>query len=237
MKKVVLNDGLEVIGLDAFVDCKSLESIEFPSTVRRIGESAFYDCSSLKKIVLNEGLKKVEDCVFKGCISLESIKFPSTIRYIGANAFDHSDPVHNRSDLKEVVFNDGLLRIGEGAFKGCKSLLQVVVPSSVNYLGERAFYESAKLRKVVFNEVNTIDNEAFGSCTDLKEVLFKEGLQGVGKASFSRCTSLERISFPSSLEKVGEKAFKDCKNLKEVTFSNGIISRGSGRMHFVIVSH
>jgi len=125
-----------------------------------------------------------------------------------------------------------LLRIGDEAFKGCKSLLQVVVPSSVNYLGERAFCECAKLRKVVLNEVNTIDNEAFSRCKDLKEVLFNEGLQGVGKASFSRCTSLERISFPSSLEKVGEKAFKDCKNLKEVTFSNGCNVKRVGKNAF-----
>ena len=199
--------------------------------MRRIGESAFYGCSNLKKIVLNEGLRKVEDSVFSGCISLESIKFPSTIRYIGANAFDHSSPVHNRSDLKEIVFNDGLLRIGDEAFKGCKSLLQVVVPSSVNYLGERAFYECKKLRKVVFNEVNMIDNEAFSRCKDLKEVLFKEGLQRVGKASFSGCT-LVTISFPSSLEKVGEKAFKDCKNLKEVTFSNGCNLKMVGKNAF-----
>jgi len=231
LKKVELNDGLEVIGSDAFVNCKSLKSIEFPSTVRRIGESAFYDCSSLKKIVLNEGLRKVEDGVFRGCISLESIKFPSTIRYIGAHAFDHLSPVR-RSDLKEVVFNDGLLRIEERAFNECRSLLQVEVPSSVKYLGERAFYGCKKLRKVVLNEVNTIDNEAFSDCRDLKEVLFKEGLQGVGKASFSWCTSLERISFPSSLEKVGEKVFKDCKNLKEVTFSNGCNLKRVGKNAF-----
>ena len=229
--KVELNDGLEVIHPGAFVDCKSLKSIEFPSTVRRIGENAFYDCSSLKKIVLNEGLKKVEDCVFKGCISLESIKFPSTIRYIGAHAFDHLTPVR-RSDLKEVVFNDGLLRIGERAFNECRSLVCIVLPSSVKYLGERAFYGCKKLRKVVINEVNTIDNEAFSDCRDLKEVLFKEGLQGVGKASFSWCTSLERINFPSSLEKVGEKVFKDCKNLKEVTFSNGCNLKRVGKNAF-----
>ena len=59
-------------------------------------------------------------------ISLESIKFPSTIRYIGENAFDHSSPVHNHSDLREVVFNDGLLRIGEGAFNECRSLLSII---------------------------------------------------------------------------------------------------------------
>ena len=92
----------------------------------------------MKKIVLNEGLRKVEDGVFRGCISLESIKFPSTIRYIGAHAFDHLSPVR-RSDLKEVVFNDGLLRIEERAFNECRSLVCIVLPSSVNYLGERAF--------------------------------------------------------------------------------------------------
>jgi len=222
LERVELNNGLEVIEGGAFVNCKSLmKSIEFPSTLKHVGKNAFYGCSSLKKIVLNEGLKKVDDFVFEKCVSLESINFPSTIRYIGANAFDHSDPFYNRSDLKEVVFNDGLLRIGDEAFKGCKSLTQVVVPSSVNYLGERAFYECEKLRKVVLNKVKTIDDGAFSSCECLKEVLCEEGLKEVGDESFSWCTSLERISFPSTLTMVGEKAFEQCNNLKEVTFSDG----------------
>ena len=141
-----------------------------------------------------------------------------------------SSPYHSRIDPKDVVFDDGIVRIKEGAFNRLE-LWYIELPSSVKYLGERSFYCS-KLRKVVLNEVKTIDNEAFYYCKDLEEVLFQEGLQEVGKASFSRCNSLERISFPSSLEKVGEKAFKDCKNLKEVAFSNGCNLRRVGKNAF-----
>ena len=233
LQRVDLNDGLEVIHPGAFVNCKSLKSIEFPSTLKRIGNTAFYGCCNLKKIVLDEGLKKIDDSAFEGCVSLESIKFPSTIRAIGAHAFDHSSAFHCRSDLKEVVFNDGLVRIGEGAFNGCRSLLSIILPCSVKYLGERSFYRCTELRKVVFNEVRTIDENAFGYCKDLKEVLFKEGLQEVGVESFSGCTSLETINFPSTLEVVGEKAFKHCKNLKEVTISDGCNLKTIGKNVFV----
>ena len=34
---------------------------------------------------------------------------------------------------------DGVKHIGEGAFKGCRSLKYVTIPDSVEYIGEEAF--------------------------------------------------------------------------------------------------
>ena len=80
---VELNEGLERIGSQSFEECKSLETITLPSTVKEIGTAAFDGCISLVNVQLNEGLEKIGTSAFLGCESLESITFPSTVKDIG----------------------------------------------------------------------------------------------------------------------------------------------------------
>ena len=47
LKEVVLNIGLQTIGMRAFASCESLESIAIPSTVTEIGMASFYECKKL----------------------------------------------------------------------------------------------------------------------------------------------------------------------------------------------
>lgn len=69
LRETRLNEGLEVLGTS---DCKqngemhdgvfqecALESVEFPSTLKRIEYNAFYKCSNLKNIVLPERLEYI----------------------------------------------------------------------------------------------------------------------------------------------------------------------------------
>lgn len=52
LNAVILLDGLQTIGKNAFFETK-LTTIEIPSTVTSIGEKAFYHSSSLKNIIIN----------------------------------------------------------------------------------------------------------------------------------------------------------------------------------------
>jgi hypothetical protein len=45
-----LEDGLEVIGGEAFKECTSLERIFIPPTVKAIDDTAFNGCSNLKNV-------------------------------------------------------------------------------------------------------------------------------------------------------------------------------------------
>ena len=49
-------------------DCTSLTSVEIPSSVTEIGNSAFEGCSSLTSIVIPESVTKIEFGAFDGCI-------------------------------------------------------------------------------------------------------------------------------------------------------------------------
>ena len=63
-----------------------LESIEFPSTLEVIEDSAFSICSSLHSVKFSEGIKKIDNYVFFKC-GFESITFPPTVEMISYGAF------------------------------------------------------------------------------------------------------------------------------------------------------
>lgn len=93
LKEVVLNEGIQKIGDQAFIGCTSLESITLPSTVTEIGVFAFTGCKNLRNVSLNEGLKVIGNMAFANCKSLEIIEIPSTITEMGKKSF-----------MKHVIF-------------------------------------------------------------------------------------------------------------------------------------
>jgi len=167
LREVVLNEGLQVIGKEAFDCCKSLTSITFPSTVISVDQS-FFRCKSLKKVVLNEGLQSIGWKSFSDCPSLESITIPSTVVEIGQAAFCSC------INMKEVVFNDGLKKIGRASFSGCTSLESISLPCTLTEIHHRAFSGCSNLREVEFNSegLQTITYDVFGDCTSLERFVF-----------------------------------------------------------------
>ena len=123
LKEVMLNEGLQKIGVWAFGGCKSLAIIKLPSTVTEVGESAFYECTNLREVILNDGLQKIWTYAFAGCSSLTVITLPSTVSEVGSRAF------LNCTHLRKVIFDEGLPTIEEAAFDECASLAVVKFPN------------------------------------------------------------------------------------------------------------
>ena len=73
-------------------------SIAIPSSVTysdktfeisNIGDSAFYECSSLTDITLPNSLTSIGKMVFTSCTSLTSIVFPNNLTSLGEYAFSN----------------------------------------------------------------------------------------------------------------------------------------------------
>ena len=102
--------------------------------------------------------------------------------------------------MREVVFNDGLKKIGTQSFSFCESLESITFPSTLLTVGKWALstYISS-LRVVVLNErIQTIEDYAFTCCRNLREVLLlDEGVYHTGNTVFGQCPSLESFKLPS----------------------------------------
>lgn len=76
-----------------------------------------------------------------GATYLNSITFPSSLKYIYNNAYDGSgeDGLEESGALTSIALNEGLVKIGWGAFFAQPNLKSVIIPSSVKEIGEYAF--------------------------------------------------------------------------------------------------
>ena len=101
---------------------------------------------------------------------MSSITLPYTVTEICSYTF------YNCKQLREVIFNEGLQKIGPYAFHNCISLSSITFPSTITEIGSYAFYSCRSLREVV-----------------LHGVLPRE----IGIAAFHNCTPLERFTFPT----------------------------------------
>lgn len=63
--------------------CTDIESIKIPANVTEIGRMAFAGCLNLSKVTIENGVKRLYDSVFLACSSLKELHLPASVDYIG----------------------------------------------------------------------------------------------------------------------------------------------------------
>ena len=135
--------GVTSIGGGAFSDAP-MKTLNIPSTVRTIGESAFDGCENLETINFGSNVETIGEMAFAYCIKLGEVTFPSSIRKIGYNAFMTCNA------LKTVVIPDCPVAIENSAFADCPILESVSIGRNVSSIGSSAFGGCPSLRTVSY---------------------------------------------------------------------------------------
>ena len=113
-------------------------------------------------------------------------------------------------DKLEVVLPKSLKWIGDFAFYNCDNLVSVNIPAGATRIGEKAFYDCSKLTSVTIpNSVTSIGNCAFAYCFSLTSVTIENQKRkvAIGKNAFPSNT---KINYPTLLTKLF-KLFKRSK--------------------------
>lgn len=226
---IEFGNGLKIIEQGAFAYCGNLKEINIPSCVTYLGNGSFSDCLQLNKVVLPCNLETVFSGTFAGCPALETLEMPvSNTNYICKN-----NCLINRN-TKTLIFgckgsvipqDEGITYIASDAFAGCVGLTNVVLPSTLQAIGDGAFSDCAALSEVAIpNAVQSISGGAFSGCTNLSSIVIDDGsqLKYIGAYAFGGCTSLTNMTIPNSVAKVGEDAFRDCSALGGVEYDSAI---------------
>lgn len=138
IESLVLNEGLESIGLQAFAKSQKLTSVTFPSSLKRIGEHAFEDCSALTEINLSKvNLEEIGSSAFRDT-GLKKVTFPASLKKIAPQAFLNTQ-------LVNVIFPEELQEIGNEAFREIATLKTITLPNNLRKIGYRAFYACTHL--------------------------------------------------------------------------------------------
>lgn len=129
------------------------------------------------------------------------------------------------SDIEIPAKIDGfpVTTIMEGAFTHNVTAVSVTVPGSVTLIDDKAFAFCTQLKEVIVRDgdLKKIGIDAFRGCVSLKSVILPDGLQIIGKNAFRR-TGLETLHIPESVVNIGNQCFTECAELTEIRIPNGV---------------
>ena len=182
-------NSVTTIGEEAFGGCEFLVNINIPNSVTTIGRGAFGRCDSLTSINIPNSVTTIGNWGFGACKSLTSITIPNSVVTIIGNPFYGWHGILN-NESKAFIYEDHVLfnknkttliayraketnytipnsvtTIGEEAFGGCKSLVNINIPNSVTTIGRGAFKYCNSLTNInIPNSVTAIEDGAFCRC-------------------------------------------------------------------------
>ena len=71
-----------------------------------------------------------------------------------------------------------------------------------------------------FTNLKKINNYAFVTCSQLKQITLPDSITEIGECAFSGCTNLLKINIPKNVIKIDAEAFSFCQSLKQIIISN-----------------
>ena len=153
--------------------------------ITRVGSLAFLDFTNLQQINFKEGLITIGDGAFQNCKSLTTFNLPQSLETIEASAFF-----------------------------GCSNLATLTIPKNVTSIGVESFYGCEKLKHVIWNAVDVINDSedwgisyAFGH-TAVEEITFGDEVVSIPAYTFQGLP-IKTINTSGSIEYIGHNAFYD----------------------------
>ena len=121
------------------------------------------------------------------------------------------------ADIPTEFNGEKVVAISDNAFNNYKNLEEVIVPGTVEKIGELSFALNHNLKKVTLNEgVKEIGMKCFSQDTALVEVSLPSTLKTITSYAFVYCPSLEKITIPDGVKNIELGAFARCEKLNEV---------------------
>ena len=195
LKEVAIPYGVEVCPY-AFGRCTGLEKATFPEDLQIIHPGLFSGCASLKSVVLPNNLIALENEIFDDCSALEEIDFPETLECIGNWVF-------RGTNLKKADLSHTSLRnIIWEAFADNKSLTEVRLPATCNFVGAKAFAgcDNISVVEVLAAEPPIADAEAFQSPVTERAILIVPDSAEAAYRNAEVWKEFKHIATPTSLK-------------------------------------
>ena len=230
----------------------NVTAVEFPSTLRRIGDQAFYrsyyDTSlPIATLSLPEGLEEIGTYAFAGAASLTKLTLPENLKHIGDGAFSECQKLtqvvyhtkdaesqnlfENCKSLEKVTIGAKVQRLPNGIFSGCTNLLIVQSDDRTDdiplEIGASAFNNCTTLTRLQFPaNISAIGSNAFARCTSLSSFEIPQRVTTIESNTFYGCTGLTSVQLHKNVRIIGDEAFYGCEKISAITLPEGLDSIG-----------
>lgn len=247
LKYITIPSSVTSLGELCFYDCSSLSYVTIPSSVNSIGRRCFGRCHSLKNVICNIP-KAIKGDFFDSYSaylyvpeqSLSSYK--STEPWCRFRAINPNGPMEykvspdtkqaeitslNNSEMAEVfipeiVEVDGktytVTNIADEAFKGKECVETVILPRSLEYIGNSAFAGCKSLSSVTVSDAE-IKCKAVTASYGMVKRTAANGLDSgmrIGEYAFADCPVLNSVIIPANVTSIGDNVFDGCVKLQDV---------------------
>ena len=216
LENIVIPSSIRSLDYGVFYGCENLMTIRYLGTKEEwqaVEVSAYWSEELPATVVFSalDGILPLPEVKSFVLMAYDEVKGYYVIR--GLNLPEGESESATGRD-QENVFEGGCLElpaychgipigeIAEEAFYDCDTITGVIIPSTVQVIGDRAFSECDALGTVTFADDST--------------------LRDIGGDAFLGCDALARFDVPATVTEIGNGAFARCANLTTVTFGEGI---------------
>lgn len=178
LSNITLGNEITAIESSAFAGC-GLTEIQLPSGITSIGEEAFAG-NKFTEIIIPSGVSKLGAGAFSGCGLLQSISVEDNNNNFSASNGVLYDKVGTTLLLcpggKEGSYTlpRRTTKIAESAFKDCKKITELILPSGLTTIGGKAFSGMNLTNIEIPAELERLSPDAFAYCSKLTEITVDE---------------------------------------------------------------
>ena len=256
LTSITIPGNVRGIGSSAFAECPNLTSVNYTYTATFTGEWSWtndvegqiyvawgaFENSPIEEIILDRPwyidwggvdyypnltkvtfgshLTAIPQDICHG-IALESLTIGANVTEIGDRSFEYCTlPEGYNFPFAQMK------KIGIEAFRQCNNLPYTLNLTSIEELGDNAFYDDPLIETVNLGTVKKMGSGVFSGCTNLATLTIAEGAEDIGDWAFPYLPNLATVSLPSTLKRIGGSAFYYCENLTSATLPASLTEIG-----------
>lgn len=230
LEKIIIGEGLNYIGHQAFVDCHNLATIEILQENKiSLGYEVFLNINDKCKIKLP--LFGNKENIFEDISQIQHFNFSEKLSYFSRENIFYSKRLTNSDELYAESCNTTYIdkasippkikidnkdypvtQIGNKAFKGCDKLSFVDIPNTIDSIGDSAFANCPNMRLI------TVDKDNSRYYDDGKKTLISNNRDYREIIAYAIGNESESYTIQANIKKIKSYAFAGFKNLKNITF-------------------
>ncbi len=168
-----------------------------------VGDSAFSYEIGLKKIVIPETVKSIGTDAFFGIKELETVVLPASVENIDGNPFGCCNNLYEIECAEGGAFSfaDGVLYADGGTvIVSAPAVSSVNIGSEVREIGAHAFWGNKQIKRVVIPEtVEKLGDLSFGYAENLYSLIIEEGCTAALPLGLAYKTNVSELFIPESI--------------------------------------